>query len=484
MKNKIQLIEDKLKKSGIKYNLIPLPESLPLDIPSHVMFYKITFSQATATILYKTDKGIVAIQRRADTKFNLEKLKQAIGVKQLEFASESDLRELGTKNGLVPLFGLQVKYFIDKKVLEQGKIYGSSGDGLFGLAIQAKDLPKVNNGQIIDVTERPILGKKRVYSGVRATGRLHLGNYLGAVKGMLALQDDYDCTFSVVDLHAMTTPYDPKTLKDSIRSVILDFLSAGLDPEKCRLEIQSQVPQHTELSFLLATLYPLAPLEDLPTFKDKKAQYPKNVNTALLYYPILMAADVLLYKGELVPVGIDQEPHMEVMRECARKFNQVYGDTFPEPYRFKTMGEYVPSLTGAGKMSKTVEGSFINLNDDFETIKRKLAKVPTDAGTTGGDVPKIGGVATLFVLLALFNRDDMHKKYKQDYMDGKIRYGELKAFLSERIYDELKPIQEKRKYFEEHPKIVDEILKMGNEKCLKIAEETMKEVKEKMGLSI
>lgn len=326
--------------------------------------------------------------------------------------------------------------------------------------------------------------KKRVYSGVRATGRLHLGNYLGAVKGMLALQNDYDCTFSVVDLHAMTTPYDPKTLKDSIRSVILDFLSAGLDPEKCRLEIQSQVPQHTELSFLLATLYPLAPLEDLPTFKDKKAQYPKDVNTALLYYPILMAADVLLYKGDLVPVGIDQEPHLEVMRECARKFNQVYGETFPQPFRFKTAGEYVPSLTGSGKMSKTIEGSFINLSDDFDTIKRKLAKVTTDSGIFGGEIPKTGGVATLFTLLALFNHDDMHKKYKQDYMDRKIRYGELKAYLSDSIFKELKPIQEKRKYFEEHQKLVEDILKESNEKCLRIAEQTMKEVKWKMGLPL
>ncbi|MDE2026141.1 MAG: tryptophan--tRNA ligase [Patescibacteria group bacterium] len=326
--------------------------------------------------------------------------------------------------------------------------------------------------------------KKRVYSGVRATGRLHLGNYLGAVKGMLALQDEYDCVFSVVDLHAMTTPYDRETLKSSVRNVILDFLGAGLDPKKCHLEVQSQVPQHTELSFLLATLYPLAPLEDLPTFKEKKAQYPKHVTTALLYYPILMAADVLLYKGELVPVGIDQEPHLEVMRECARKFNQLYGETFPEPYRFKTKGEYVPSLTGQGKMSKTVEGSFITLADDLESIKKKLAKVPTDSGTTGGDVPKEGGVASLFTLLALFNKDDMHKKFKQDYIDGKIRYGDMKSYLAEAIFSELKPFQDRRKEFEENPTLVDEILEKNNAECRQIAAQTMQEVKEKMGLPL
>src|SRR5258708_7664597 len=198
--------------------------------------------------------------------------------------------------------------------------------------------------------------KNRVYSGVRATGRLHLGNYMGAVKGMFELQSKYDCIFSVVDLHVLTTPYDSKTLKDSIRNVVLDYLAAGLDPEKCLLEIQSHIPEHTELSYLLSTIYPLAKLEDLPTYKEKKTQHPKYVNMGLLYYPILMAADILLYKAELVPVGIDQEPHLEVAREVARKFNQMFGQTFPEPHRFKTPGEYIPSLLGKGKMSKSIEG--------------------------------------------------------------------------------------------------------------------------------
>lgn len=215
---------------------------------------------------------------------------------------------------------------------------------------------------------------KRVYSGIRATGRLHLGNYFGAVKGMLALQDTHDCVFSVVDLHTITVPYDPKTLKGSVRDIILDYLAAGLDPKKCKLEIQSKVPQHVELAYLFSTIYPVAHLEDLPTYKEKKTQYPKYVNMGLLYYPVLMAADILLYKSELVPTGIDQEPHLEVAREMARKFNSMFGETFPEPVRFKTPGEYVPSLSGKGKMSKSVEGSYINLTDELETIKQKISK--------------------------------------------------------------------------------------------------------------
>ncbi len=324
--------------------------------------------------------------------------------------------------------------------------------------------------------------KKRVYSGIRATGRLHLGNYFGAVKGMLALQDSYDCIFSVVDSHTITVPYDPKTLRESVREIILDYLAAGLDPKKCKLEIQSQVPQHTELAYYLATIYPVSRLEDLPTYKDKKAQYPKYVNMGLLYYPVLMAADVLLYKGELVPVGIDQEPHMEVMREIARKFNSMFGQTFPEPQRFKTAGEYVPSLAGAGKMSKSIEGSFINLTDDLETIKKRLAGAPTDSGTVGGELPKTGGIANLFTLLKLFKLDKEYTKFEQDYKDKKIRYSELKEVLAKAIFKELQPFQEKRLEFISNPKLVDSIIEEGRIKCLELSEQTMREVRSKMGL--
>lgn len=325
--------------------------------------------------------------------------------------------------------------------------------------------------------------KKRVYSGIRATGRLHLGNYLGAVKGMLALQDTYDCIFSVVDSHTITVPYDPTTLRQSVREIILDYLAAGLDPKKCKLEIQSQIPQHIELSYYLATIYPVSRLEDLPTYKDKKAQYPKYVNMGLLYYPVLMAADVLLYKGELVPVGIDQEPHLEVMREIARKFNSMFGQTFPEPQRFKTVGEYVPSITGEGKMSKSVEGSFINLTDTFEEISQKLAKAPTDSGQLGGSIPKEGGVANLFTLMRLFGTGDMHHKYVQDYKDQKIRYGEMKKDLATAIFHELEPFQERRKEFENNPNLVDEILEKSRRECYQIADNAIKEVRKKMGLT-
>lgn len=344
---------------------------------------------------------------------------------------------------------------------------------------------------------------KRVYSGIRATGRLHLGNYLGAVKGMLELQDKYECIFSVVDLHTITVPYDPKTLKDDVREIIIDYLAAGLDPKKCHLEIQSKVPQHTELAYLLSTIYPVSRLEDLPTYKDKKAQYPKYVNMGLLYYPVLMAADVLLYKAELVPVGIDQEPHLEVMREIARKFNNMFGQTFPEPQRFKTEGEYVPSLMGKGKMSKSVEGSFINMTDDLETIRKKVAKIPTDSG--GGQGATIGpfreqplsfkdyedfeeahsekqfGVQSLMQLVELFQGEKKREELQNLYTTKGLRYQAIKEDLAQAIYQELKPFQEKRKEFVANSSLVDSIIKEGIEKCQTLAEETMLDVRSKMG---
>jgi tryptophanyl-tRNA synthetase len=325
---------------------------------------------------------------------------------------------------------------------------------------------------------------KRVLSGIRATGRLHLGNYLGAVKGMLELQDrsDLETLFCVVDLHATTTPYDPKTLPQNTRSVILDYLACGINPGKSALYVQSDLADLiAQLSFYFSTVETIARMQHLPTFKDKVKQHPNNVTMALLNYPLLMAADILIYKAELVPVGIDQEPHLEVAREIARKMNDTYGTKFPEPVRFATSGEYVPSLTGEGKMSKSVEGSYISLTDNLELITKKLAGAPTDSGK-GEIVPPTGGVANLLKFVELFEGIEKRKMYEEKYMGEGIRYGDLKKELAEAIYKELKPIQEKRKELEHKTSYVDEVIKSGAEKARKIAQETVLEVKEKMGL--
>ncbi len=325
--------------------------------------------------------------------------------------------------------------------------------------------------------------KHRVFSGSRPTGRLHLGNYLGMAKGALELQNkpDFDCIYSVVDLHGITTPFAPKTYQQQIKDIVLDYLGAGLDPKKAHIMIQSQVPEHVELAYLLGTIYPVSRLEDLPTYKDKKKENPQYLNMGLLYYPVLMAADILVYKAETVPVGKDQLPHIEVTREMARIFNRMFGRTFPEPKAYLTPGAVVPSLKGEGKMSKSIEGSYILLTDDLQTIRKRLASAPTDTGK-GSVLPREGGVANLLTLVELFEGKEVREEYERQYLHEGLRYDRLKDNLAVTIYKELQPIQERRKYYEDNPELVETILEEGREYCSQIAKQTLSEVKKKMGL--
>jgi len=330
--------------------------------------------------------------------------------------------------------------------------------------------------------------KKRVLSGIRATGRLHLGNYLGAVKGMLTLQDDpnFETFYMVADAHTITTPYNIEELRRNRREVILDYLAAGLDPEKSVIFQQSEISEHFELAFYLSSVTTIAKMQHLPTFKEKVKQYPEHSTMALLNYPVLMAADILLYKGDQVPVGIDQEPHLEVAREIARRMNQDYGTDFPEPTRFATEGEYVPSLTGEGKMSKSVEGSFINLTDTLDEIKAKIAKIPTDSGVgtldQNFDPPREGPLFGVIRFVELFQGKEKAKEYKDLYVSTGIRYGDLKQELSEAIFNELQPIQDKRRELEQNPEYVNRVIEEGAQKARTAAQQTISEVKEKMGL--
>lgn len=324
---------------------------------------------------------------------------------------------------------------------------------------------------------------QRVLSGIRATGRLHLGNYLGAVKGMLELQNNpsYQTLYMVADTHTLTTPYVIDELRVNRRQVIIDYLAAGLDPEKSILFLQSMVPQHTELAFYFSSVTSIARMQHLPTFKDKVKQHPDSATMALLNYPILMAADILVYNAELVPVGIDQEPHLEISREIARKMNQEYGTHFPEPQRFATTGEYVPSLQGTGKMSKSVEGSYITLTDEYETILKRLSAAPTDSGK-GATVPAEGGVANLFKFVELFQGAAKRAEYEQAYTSTGLSYKTVKVNLAQAIAVELKPLQEKRREIAADTKYVDTVIAEGAKKARAIAEETMTLVRENLGL--
>ncbi len=322
--------------------------------------------------------------------------------------------------------------------------------------------------------------KTRVLSGIRATGRLHLGNYLGAVKGMLELQADpeIETLYMVADAHTLTTPYNIEELRKNRREIVIDYLAAGLDPKKSVIFQQADVPEHFELAFYFSSVVSIGRMQDLPTFKEKVRQYPKNTTMALLNYPILMASDILVYKAGLVPVGIDQEPHLEVARDIARKMNAQYGLDFPEPKRFATKGEYVPSLKGEGKMGKSVEGSYINLTDSKEEIQKKVRSIPT-ATQAGGEMT--GGVKSLFAFVDLFIPDDADR-FKKEYDAGTLQFSTVKDAVSEAIYKELQLFQEKRTELESNASYVEDVIADGAKRAGAIASQTVSEVKTKMGL--
>lgn len=322
--------------------------------------------------------------------------------------------------------------------------------------------------------------KNVVLSGIRATGRLHLGNYLGAVKGMLELQNDpaFSTFYMVADVHTITTPYIVEELRKNRKEVIVDYLAAGLDPKKSTIFLQADVPEHFELAFYFSSLATIARMSHLPTYKDKVKQYPKDNTLALLNYPVLMAGDILIYKANKVPVGIDQEPHLEVAREIARKMNEKYGTDFPEPTRFATKGEYIPSLKGEGKMSKSVEGSYINLTDSLDYIRKKVRSIPT-ATEAGGEMSE--GVKALFTFGKLYLKNI--SKFEKHFKDGSLQFSVMKDELADAIFEELRPLQENRKELEVDKTYIDSIIKEGAEKARTVASKTVKEVREKMGLS-
>jgi len=319
-----------------------------------------------------------------------------------------------------------------------------------------------------------------VFSGIRPSGRLHIGNYLGAIKNWLELQDKNQCIYAVVDYHAITTPFDPKTIGEETRDTILDYLAAGLDPKKSLLIVQSQIPEHTELAWIFASTTPLSWFERVPTYKEKVEMHAKHVNLGLLAYPALMAADILLYKATEVPVGQDQLPHLELTNDIARRFNKQFGKTFSEVKPILGKGAKILSLQDPRKkMSKTGDES-VGLTDSPEEIERKIKKAVTDSGTNivynPKEKPAISNLINIYHLFSGVDIKDIEKKYK-----GK-GYGAFKQALTEIVIEGLKPFREKRKKLEKDKTYVDAMLKESHKRARDIASKTLSEVKEKIGL--
>ncbi len=322
-------------------------------------------------------------------------------------------------------------------------------------------------------------------SGIRSTGFLHLGNYFGAIRNYVRMQEEYSCYFMVADIHSLTTHPDTKELKPNVHRVLAENIACGLDPEKVALYCQSHVYETAELYMLLNMLAYKGELEKTTTFKDKVRQHPENVNAGLLTYPVLQAADILLHRATLVPVGKDQEQHLEMSRNFANRFNHRYGEVFPEPYAFN-FGEdliKVPSLDGTGKMSKSEnQYATIFLSDPDELIRKKIMKAKTDAGPSAPNMPKPDYIENIFLLMNLVAAPDTIRKFEEDYNAATIRYGDLKKQLAEDMVRFVSPIREKAESIRTDETYLRRIMEMGAEKARISAAATMEKVREAIGL--
>jgi tryptophanyl-tRNA synthetase len=322
----------------------------------------------------------------------------------------------------------------------------------------------------------------RVFSGIQPTGAIHIGNYIGAVKNWVRLQEQHESYFCIVDLHAITIPYEPKEMPARVLEAALDIMACGVDPERCLFFVQSAVPEHTELCWIFNTLAPIGALERMTQFKEKSDQFRENINVGLFDYPVLQAADILLYKAGLVPVGEDQLQHLELSREIARKFNRLFGETFPEPLPALTQAARLMALNDpTRKMSKSLPGSFVSLSDDDATIRKKVSRAVTDTGPGGEGMSP--GVANLFTLLQAFAPAETVAHFQAQYEGGTLRYSDLKPAVGEAMVAELSPIRSRREELAAHPERVRDALAASAARARAVAQATMAEVKEKMGLA-
>ncbi|MBR3530184.1 MAG: tryptophan--tRNA ligase [Bacteroidaceae bacterium] len=322
-----------------------------------------------------------------------------------------------------------------------------------------------------------------VVSGIRPTGNLHLGNYYGAVRSFVKMQNEYNCLFFIADWHSLTTHPTPENIQNSARTILAEYLACGLDPEKATIYVQSDVPETLELYLYFNMNTYLGELGRVTTFKEKARQQPDNVNAGLFTYPTLMAADILQHRAKFVPVGKDQEQNMEIARKCARRFNNIYKtELFPEPqnYYFGAEALKVPGLDGTGKMGKS-DGNCIYLCDEEKVVRKKVMRAVTDNGpqTPNSEKPEV--IENLFKMMSIVSDAETVKYFDEKWNDCTLRYGDMKKQLAEDMVKVLNPIRERIQEFSANTELLDKIARQGAEKARESAAATLKEVRKIIG---
>ena len=321
---------------------------------------------------------------------------------------------------------------------------------------------------------------KRVFSGFRPTGRQHIGNYFGTIQNCLQLQEEYESFYCVVDLHALTTLENTATLKEDVHNMVLDWLAAGIDPEKSVIFVQSHVPEVTELHMLMSMVTPLSWLLRVPTFKEKVRMHPENVNYGLVGYPVLMTSDIALYKGEVVPVGEDQLAHLELAREILRRFNSMFGNVFPEPQAKLTEFPMIVGLNGAEKMSKSAD-NYIEIAASPEDIRKKISTAFTDPARKYRADPGHPEVCNVFTLHKMFTVGRI-AEIERECRNAGIGCTDCKKLLAESVSDYFAPFRERRLELQARPEYVREVVQDGAARASRVARETLREVKAAMNL--
>jgi tryptophanyl-tRNA synthetase len=330
------------------------------------------------------------------------------------------------------------------------------------------------------------MNKEVVLSGIRPTGFLHLGNYFGAMRNYVRMQDEYNCYFFVANWHSLTTHPDTKELQSAVHRVIAENVACGLDPNKVSLYVQSDVPEIAELYLYLNMLAYKGELEKTVTFKEKVRLNPENVNAGLLTYPVLQAADILIHRAVKVPVGKDQEQHLEMARNFAQRFNHRYGDVLPEPYAFNYGGELIKilSLDGNGKMSKSEnQMNTLYLADTDDMLRKKIMKAKTAEAPAEPNSVKPDFIENLFTLMSLVSTPDTLEKFNTDFNNCVIRYGDMKKQLAEDMIGFVAPIREKAADIQNDKALLSSIIKQGAEKARESAAATLKEVRQAIGMN-
>ena len=324
--------------------------------------------------------------------------------------------------------------------------------------------------------------KKRIFSGIQPSGTLHLGNYAGAIRNWVNLQDEYECIFSVVDYHAITQPYDKDNFSKTIMNMVIDILACGVDPEKSLLFVQSDVPEHTELAWILSTVTSMGDLERMTQYKDKTSRGNEYINAGIFTYPVLQAADIVLYKAEKVPIGEDQQQHLELAREIVRRFNSRYGDVLPEPTDILSKVPRLMGLDGKKKMSKSLDNHIAFFADENE-IKDRLMKAVTDENRQRRSDPGNPDICNVFTMHKIISPEET-----VIYINGNCRNAGIgcvdckKKLLAHLMEDFVNPIKAKKEEISNNLDFVHGVLSDSKDKCRAIAQETIKEVKEAMGM--